>query len=62
MHGVRREWFEDGSLKSEETIEFGWLMKKAVHNERHEVVELYERPETDPKYQEILEWRRRGKE
>jgi hypothetical protein len=57
IHGLVREWFDDGSLHVEARVEFGWLMRKEVRNEKAEVVEVYERPPTDPMYQYVLKRR-----
>lgn len=57
IHGVRRRWFADGSVQSEEVFEYGWLMKKEVRNENQQIVESYDRPASDPKYQEIVKLR-----
>jgi hypothetical protein len=57
MHGIRREFSDDGLLRSEEVIEFGTLMRKEVRDRTGQVVDLYERQPFDPLYQNVIKRR-----
>ena len=56
-HGKDREWYPNGQLKEEGDYELGFALRRKRWDEAGNVTEEYELKETDPRYQELEEYR-----
>jgi hypothetical protein len=57
QHGIRRKWLSDGTLVSVQEIEYGMLMKEFSRDNQKGMVLVYERPQSDVIYKQVLEMR-----